>query len=149
MVIEAGPEAAVFALKAALLSEGRTDTMLARTDLLTTRIKVYAEGGENAMHTHVHEDHVFVVLAGQATFHLNHEGNAVVVNKHEGVLLPRGAFYRFQSSGDENLVLLRVGAAASGPAKERIGPNGQPLAGKSDENKHVPGVPIAGKFFGA
>lgn len=148
MLTDARPEAKVFSLRTPLLTEGRTDTMLARTDLLTTRIKVYAEGGENAMHTHVHEDHVFVILAGEATFHLDREDNVVVVRKHQGVLLPKGAFYRFQSSGTENLVMLRVGAAATGPSRERIGPDGQPLAGKSSENKHVDGVMREGQFFG-
>lgn len=58
------PRAEVFTLKTPLLSKGRTNKVLAATDLLKLRVKVYAEGGENALHTHKDEDHAFVVLGG-------------------------------------------------------------------------------------
>ncbi|HLY65031.1 MAG TPA: cupin domain-containing protein, partial [Chloroflexota bacterium] len=89
---------AVFPLKAQLLARGRSMDLLAKTDLMTAHIKVYAEGGENGLHTHPHEDHIFVVLAGQATFHTGIEETQRVVNKHEGILVPKGAFYRFETS---------------------------------------------------
>ena len=41
------PEAQSFQLKTPLLPEGRTNKVLAQTDSLKLRIKVYAEGGEN------------------------------------------------------------------------------------------------------
>ena len=59
----------LFKLKAQLLDQGRTDTVLAATDAMSVRLKVYAEGGENELHAHPHEDHFFVVLAGAAEFH--------------------------------------------------------------------------------
>ena len=67
--------------------------LFAQTDALKVRIKVYAEGGENGLHTHNDEDHAFVILQGQATFH-NADGQDTVINKYEGIMLPRGAFYR-------------------------------------------------------
>ncbi len=110
-------------------------------------MKVYFEGGENATHTHLAEDHLFFVLSGQATFHLGRDGEEVkVANRYEGVLLPRGAYYRFQSSGEENLVMLRVGAT-SGDDRGRVGANGLPLPGHSAENHHVEGVPVPGQYF--
>jgi mannose-6-phosphate isomerase-like protein (cupin superfamily) len=143
------PQATVFSLNGTpLLSRGRSDRVVARTEDMTNRVKVYAEGGENALHTHLYEDHVFLVLAGQATFYLGKEERPVVVNRFEGVLLPKGAFYRFQSSGDENLVLFRSGAGKRRP-DDRMGPDGRPLAGDSEENKHVPGVEAPGRAFGA
>src|SRR5688572_1130759 len=87
-------ETTVFSLKAPVLSEGRMESILATTPLTSMVIKVYASGGENGMHAHANEDHCFVVLQGQATFHLGTEDNVRVVNKYEGVMLPRGAFYR-------------------------------------------------------
>ena len=137
-----------FSLKTAYLSEGRTNTFLARTDLLRLMVKVYAEGGENAMHTHTREDHAFIVLEGQATFH-DADDNPTVVGQHQGIMLPAGAYYYFQSTGDTNLVLLRV-AASTGPqggGGSRLSPDGKPLSGFSEENNHVDGVPIPGKFF--
>jgi hypothetical protein len=118
-------------------------------------LKLYAEGGENALHAHAREDHAFIVLDGQATFH-DKDGKAFTVNKYEGVMLPRGTLYYFQSSGKTNLVMLRVGAGSNpfirGAQGERVGPDGLPLPGDSKANnpKNMgAAVPIPGKFFGA
>ena len=134
-----------FSLKTPLLSSGRTNTPLASTDLLKLRVKVYAEGGENGLHTHQDEDHAFVVMQGQATFHDENDA-ATVVNQYEGIMLPRGAFYYFQSTGTENLVLLRVGAGRKPEGEFRVGTHGRPLT--REENKHIDGTPIPGQFFG-
>jgi mannose-6-phosphate isomerase-like protein (cupin superfamily) len=146
MAVQAAPKAQVFSLKTPLLSDGRTNTSLAQTDLLKLRIKVYAEGGENGLHTHLDEDHAFIILQGQATFH-DQDDNVTVVNKYEGILLPRGAYYWFQSTGDENLVLLRAGAGREPEGEFRVGTNGRPLT--REENKHIDGTPVPGRFFGA
>jgi quercetin dioxygenase-like cupin family protein len=132
-------------LKTPLFSSGRTNLSVPETDLLKLRGKVYAEGGENGLRTHKGEDHAFVVLQGQVTFH--DEADAVtVVNKYEGILLPRGVFYWFQSTGDENLVLLRVGAGREREGEFRVDPNGRPRT--REEDKHIDGTD-PGKFFGA
>ena len=145
MAVNAPPKAQVFSLKTPLLSEGRSNLQVAATDLLKLRVKVYAEGGENGLHKHNDEDHAFVVLQGQATFH-DENDTPTVVNRYEGIMLPKGAYYYFQSSGDENLVLLRVGAGREADGNFRVGTNGVPLT--REENKHIDGVPIPGKFFG-
>lgn len=62
-------EAQTFELKTPHLKEGRSHTVLAQTDLMNVAIKYYNEGGENALHTHPTEDHVFIVLDGEATFY--------------------------------------------------------------------------------
>ncbi|NER29207.1 MAG: cupin, partial [Symploca sp. SIO1C4] len=62
-------EPQLFQLKTQLLSKGRTDYILAKTDLMSIRIKCYAQGGENVLHTHPAEDHSFIVLAGKAKFY--------------------------------------------------------------------------------
>ncbi len=61
------PTQEVFWLRTPYLSEGRSDTVVARTDQITVRVKVYAEGGENALHAHMEEDHAFILLEGEAT----------------------------------------------------------------------------------
>src|SRR3974377_567419 len=124
MQIVKTPEATKFSLKAPLLSKGRTMDLLAMTAALKADIKVYAEGGENTAHTHTEEDHLFLVLHGEATFHINQPEEVVVVNQHEGVLVPKGAYYWFQSSGNENLVLFRVGNRPNGYVRsddDRVG----------------------------
>ena len=57
-------EAQFFNLDSPLLAQGRFDNKIARTDLLTMIVKVYASGGENALHMHPYEDHSFIVLQG-------------------------------------------------------------------------------------
>ncbi|HUY06531.1 MAG TPA: cupin domain-containing protein [Acidimicrobiales bacterium] len=142
------PTAQRFTLKdAPTLSAGRFDSVLAKTEGFAARVKVYAEGGENASHTHLREDHLFLILAGQATFHLGRDGEEeIVANPYDGVFLPRGAFYRFLSSGDENLVMFRVGGFDS-EDRMRVGPDGSPLHGHSKKNNHVDGVVVAGRHF--
>jgi mannose-6-phosphate isomerase-like protein (cupin superfamily) len=142
------PEAQFFTLAAQLLAQGRSDTTMAKTDLLRLRLKVYASGGENVLHRHTHEDHAFIVLQGEATFHIGVEDHIQVVKKYDGVMLPRGVSYYFQSSAPENLVMLRAGAAEEWPEKGRLAPDGHHIAGSSAENKQVPRVPLPGQFFG-
>ena len=136
-----------FKLKSPLLAQGRLNNVVARTSLLQVIVKVYAAGGENAMHKHPYEDHAFIVMQGQATFHIETDDNVKVVNKYEGVMLPRGVNYWFLSSGTENLVLLRMGAAEKWPDDWRAFPNGRPFVGLAKENKQVERIDLPGQFF--
>lgn len=136
----------LFRLKTLLLSKGRSDCLLAGTDLMSIRIKCYAQGGENALHAHPAEDHAFIVLGGAARF-VGEEGEISVLTKNQGIMLPKGTYYRFESCGDTPLVLLRVGAAKERPKISRINPEGEPLPGNSRENLHEEGVPIEGRYY--
>ncbi|MDQ3485121.1 MAG: cupin domain-containing protein [Actinomycetota bacterium] len=143
------PRVTTYSMKVPLLTSGRTNQVLARTATTEVRAKVYAEGGENGLHTHLDEDHTFFVLDGQATFY-GPDDQSTVVGRYEGILVPAGAFYRFQSTGDTNLVLLRFGAdvpAPEGTSAPRIGIDGSPLAGKDPRNKQVP-PEFSGRTFG-
>ena len=144
MEIGNGPQ--LFQLKTQLLSKGRSDSILADTELMTVRIKCYAQGGENALHAHVAEDHAFIILDGAARF-TGREGEIGVLHRNQGIMLPKGTYYKFESCGDIPLVLLRVGAAKEKPKVGRISPNGKPLPGNSSENKHEEGVPVEGLFY--
>lgn len=148
------PKAQVFNTRFPLLSGGRDNTRVARTGQMIVTGKVYAEGGENALHTHTREDHMFFILDGQATFH-DEEGAETVLGRHEGVLLPAGAYYWFQSTGSSNLVMLRIGCRAEPPEElvvaagegTRIGIDGHALPGSDPRNKKTPPV-FTGKVFG-
>ena len=109
----------LFRLKTQLLDRGRSDYVLARTDLMSIRIKCYAQGGENALHAHPAEDHTFIVLDGAARF-VGKDGEISVLTRNQGIMLPKGTYYRFESCGDTPLVLLRVGAAKERPKISRI-----------------------------
>ena len=137
-----------FELSAQMPSVGRTDTAIAASQHMTVILKSYASGGENALHAHTNEDHVFVVFQGCATFH-GPRGERKDVGPLNGVMLPHGTFYRFESSGTEPLVMLRVGALVVPGADvlARIGIDGLPLAGDSVHNRQVEPV-LSPHWFG-
>jgi mannose-6-phosphate isomerase-like protein (cupin superfamily) len=139
----------VFALKAQLLDQGRTDTMLAASEDLTIRIKVYASGGENEIHAHTGEDHTFIVLQGSAKF-FGPNGEETDIAQYQGILLPKNAYYRFYATSKEPLVMIRVGSPNVRKQKKpyRIDIDGKEMRGDSKENKKVPAVFREGAFFG-
>jgi len=105
-------EAVVFSMRdLPLLAQGTSYEPLATAENLWLAIKVYASGGENALHAHGGEDHAFVILQGKATFTFE-DGNSTLVGTHEGVMIPKGVKYKFEADEAENLVLLRVGGGA-------------------------------------
>ena len=143
------PQTSTFSIKGPYLSAGRVNIDLAKTDLLWLSLKVNAEGGENAVHKHTNEDHAFVVLEGEVTF-FNENGEGKILGQYEGIMIPKGAYYRYLNTGNRNLFLLRVGAQMDRVTGEsRLTPDGKPILGDAAENHHVDGVPIDGKFFGA
>jgi mannose-6-phosphate isomerase-like protein (cupin superfamily) len=127
-----------FHLRAQLPRQGRTDTPMAATDRMWVVLKTYASDGENELHAHPNEDHVFLVLQGEADFY-GPKGETRRVTKHDGILLPRGTFYWFKAVGDEPLVMARVGAVvdAAKDALARIDSKGEPMDGNSAANKQV------------
>jgi mannose-6-phosphate isomerase-like protein (cupin superfamily) len=139
-------EAQTFELKTLYLKQGRSHTVLAQTDLMNVAIKYYNEGGENALHTHPSEDHVFIVLDGEATFY-DKEDKTTVVGKGKGILLPKGVYYRFHNTGDKPLILLRFGADKERPAVSRTGIEGRPLPFNSPENNFVESKPVEGSYW--
>jgi len=143
------PKAQVFSLKTPYMKQGRVTQLVAETSNMWIHTKINAEGGENEIHKHLDEDHAFIVLEGEMSV-FDEKGNEVVVKPYQGVLLPRGVYYRYLNTGAGNLVVLRIGAAASQPQggqAMRIRPDGRPLAADSLENKTVPPIVLPGKFF--
>jgi len=144
------PKASVFNLKTPYLEKGRITQLVAEAENLWIHTKINAEGGENAIHSHLDEDHAFIVLEGEMTV-FDEKGNQSVLKKYDGVMIPRGAYYRCLNTGKGNLMVIRMGGGAQrqGGDDMRIDPNGRPLLSQSKENHHVDPVVIPGKFFGA
>ena len=105
--------------------------------------KINYEGGENEIHTHLDEDHAFIVLEGQMSV-FDEKGNEQKIKKYQGIMIPKGAYYRYLNTGKENLVVLRVGAGIKGKpqggVEMRVRPDGKPLLANSEENKTVPPI---------
>jgi mannose-6-phosphate isomerase-like protein (cupin superfamily) len=144
----AATQAQVFNLTTPYLLQGITSDERARSELLSVLIKVYASGGENRMHAHVHEDHSFIVLEGEASFHLDDEDNVHVLKPYEGVMLPKGTYYRFESSGDTNLIMLRVGASPARAQKQALYPEGGDKSRDQEPYGRLERIEASGRQFG-
>jgi mannose-6-phosphate isomerase-like protein (cupin superfamily) len=144
----APPSTSFYKLRAQLLHQGRTDTVLAATDTLQLRLKVYASGGENGLHAHSSEDHSFLVLQGRARFY-DKDDNHTDIGRYEGIMIPAGAYYRFEAISSEELILYRVGAKTgkSVAGAPRVNATGGAMPGHSKENKRVPVIVKEGQFF--
>jgi mannose-6-phosphate isomerase-like protein (cupin superfamily) len=137
-----------FRLRTQLVDDGRSEQQMFETENMWARMKVYASGGENTLHAHMSEDHVFIILAGTATF-FGPNGEEKSLGRNEGIVLPAGSFYRFHATSQEPLVLLRVGCHTKdrGDLKDRMGIDGGPLPGKSTANKYKPPVFRPNAFY--
>jgi mannose-6-phosphate isomerase-like protein (cupin superfamily) len=141
----------VFSLRSRIVKQGRLDMPVAATGLLNIVLKVYGSGGENAVHAHTNEDHAFIVLQGSATFYGADDQVIGTVGQYQGILLPRGTFYRFTAGTAEPLVLLRVAATVPGEGAHgdrRVGTDGDYLDSFSEANKEVEVIYSEGEYFG-
>jgi mannose-6-phosphate isomerase-like protein (cupin superfamily) len=141
---------ALLDLKIPMLAGGMSRDLLCRGENSTFRIHCYSTGmGEkHGFHAHTQEEHVFIVLHGQAVFS-SLDGRLPAVGKNQGIWLPKGCFYEFFNPGPEPLVVLRFGAINKGDNEStRVTPEGAPIPGRSSQNPELAKpVPIAGRFF--
>jgi len=144
------PGAYVYSLKTPYMKQGRVTQLVAETENMWIHTKINAEGGENEIHCHLDEDHSFVVLEGQMSV-FDEKGNEMSVKQYQGVMIPKGAYYRYLNTGSGNLVVLRIGAGIKGQPQGgeemRVRPDGRPLPSGSIENKTLPPIEIPEKFF--
>src|SRR5919106_3861794 len=91
--------------------EGVKKTMnVCSTDLMRVQVQVVKDGGENNLHSHTGDDAFWYVMSGAVKFY--GEGDKLIgeYKKSEGILIPRGFKYWFESSAKEPLEILRVTA---------------------------------------
>jgi mannose-6-phosphate isomerase-like protein (cupin superfamily) len=134
------PQTKLFSLRTPYMKQGRITQLVAETENMWIHTKINFEGGENEIHTHLDEDHSFIVLEGQMSV-FDENGNELKVGKYQGVMIPKGAYYRYLNTGPENLVVIRVGAGIKGKPQGgedmRVRPDGKPLPAYSAENKTI------------
>jgi mannose-6-phosphate isomerase-like protein (cupin superfamily) len=90
------------------------------SDLMKVQVQVVKDGGENNLHSHTGDDAFWYVLSGAVKFY--GEGDEVIgeFNKGEGILIPRGFKYWFESSSSEPLEILRVTAKDQKVENQRV-----------------------------
>ena len=137
-------EASTFKIKTPFITGGRSHMPLARTDVVTVVLNYYAVGRKNTLHTNPGQDHVFVVLDGEATFY-DRDDKATVLKKGQGIMLPDGWYYWFQNTGEKPLALLRFGARKEKPEVGRIDIKGKTSGEDATEYVCVDGTPVVGE----
>ncbi len=144
------PRSYKYSLKTPYMEQGRVTQLVAETDNMWIHTKINSEGGENAVHCHLDEDHSFVVLEGRMSV-FDEKGNELMIEKYQGVMIPKGAYYRYLNTGDGNLVMLRIGCGIDAKPQRgedaRLRPDGKPLPSNSEENKTLAPIEMPGKFF--
>lgn len=93
--------------------------VLAKGERLISHAMVIPKGGEPDFHAHLHEDHLFLVIDGEAQFEFVTEQESIRLGRLQALFIPDGCYYRFCSVGDQELVFARVGTTR-GPDAQRI-----------------------------
>src|SRR5262249_32456196 len=144
------PKAYTFSLKTPYMKQGRVTQLLAETENVWIHTKINAEGGQTEIHTHLNEDHCLIVLEGQMRV-CDETGREMKVEMYQGVMIPKGAYYRYLNTGAGNLVVLRIGAGIKGQpqggVEMRVRPDGKPLLAGSVGNKTLAPIAGTGRFF--
>lgn len=81
---------------------------LGKTDRLFATMQVITKGGETNLHSHAHLDGFWYVMRGRGRFYSDETTLACELGVNEGVLIPRGTKYWFESVGEEPLELLQI-----------------------------------------
>ena len=143
-------EAQILNLKIQYVSKGHYKHVLAQTDVSSFNVHCYVpKGGENGLHAHVNEDHMFVVMQGRATFY-GPNGEEQELGKNQGIMLPAHVYYNFQSTAPEPLVLLRIGCRVGPPdsnPNDRLDIDGVPMPPDSKANGREEVIVRPNAFF--
>ena len=97
------------------LRKGKGIVQLAQSPVIRGRVQIVQEGGENNLHSHTGMDGFWFVLAGKVKFY--GPGDVLIGEyaKHEGILIPAGLEYWFESSDpDEALEILQMAGFEKG-----------------------------------
>lgn len=94
-------------------------------DLMGLALQVVLEGGETNRHAHTGQDAAWLVLEGRARFYGKTDEEVFELNVHEGVFIPDGQDYWFESASGAPLKILRFSASDPRVKSERL--NMEPL----------------------
>jgi mannose-6-phosphate isomerase-like protein (cupin superfamily) len=91
--------------------KAKTLTKLCRTDILFAAAQRINKGGETTLHSHAHLDGFWMVLKGQVRFYGERDRVLGTFGALEGILIPRGTQYWFETVGEDPAEILQVEAS--------------------------------------
>ncbi|HWP56626.1 MAG TPA: cupin domain-containing protein [Candidatus Acidoferrales bacterium] len=80
------------------------------SDLLGLGMQVVLQGGETNRHAHTGQDAAWLVLEGRARFYGKTDDEVFELEPMEGIFIPDGQDYWFESASDKPLKILRMSA---------------------------------------
>jgi mannose-6-phosphate isomerase-like protein (cupin superfamily) len=113
-------EAKIFKYQTPDFQGVKKSMLLCNSDLMKVMVQVVKEGGENNLHSHTGDDAFWFVLRGAVRFY--GEGDKLIgeFKRQEGILIPRGFQYWFESASAEPLEILRVTAKDQNVENKRV-----------------------------
>jgi mannose-6-phosphate isomerase-like protein (cupin superfamily) len=124
---------------------GKSRKGLGAGGMVTASVQYIAEGGDNNLHAHSAEDEVFLVLGGRVRFYGRGDVVVAELGEKEGIIIPRGFPYWFESASEEVLSIYKVGAQDPYIKNERLNFEGLTAAqvARGDEFPLTGRVPTA------
>ncbi len=113
-------EAKIFKYQTPEFEGVKKSMIVCNSDLMKVMVQVVKDGGENNLRTHTGDDAFWYVMNGAVKFY--GEGDTLIgdFKKGEGILIPRGFKYWFESSASEALEILRVTAKDQTVENKRV-----------------------------
>jgi mannose-6-phosphate isomerase-like protein (cupin superfamily) len=102
------------------LEKGKGIVRLCRSDIVYSSVQVLQEGGENNLHAHPAQDGIWIVLKGRVKFYGKDNAVLAELGPLQGIHIPRGFYYWFESSSPEKLEILQVEAIDKSVKNERL-----------------------------
>lgn len=113
-------EAQIFKYERPEFEGVKKSIQLCRSDILKGLIQVVKRGGENNLHAHTGDDAFWLVLSGAVKFYGEGDKLIAELKRHEGIMIPRGFMYWFESASGEPLEILRVSARDQNTENKRV-----------------------------
>lgn len=102
------------------LVKGKGIVRLSRSDLCYATVQVLQDGGENNLHAHPAQDGIWIVLKGRVKFYGKDDVVLAELGPLQGIHIPRGFYYWFESSSPEMLEILQVESIDKSVKNERL-----------------------------
>lgn len=118
-----GPQSmTAFKYAALQLGEGRPKELrfLHKGSILQVEMQLVGPGGETNLHAHTGQEEAWIVVSGKARFHGRESAERWELGRLDGIFIPQGTPYWFESVGDEPLEILRVSARDPNTRDERV-----------------------------
>jgi mannose-6-phosphate isomerase-like protein (cupin superfamily) len=96
------------------IKRGKRNLHLGSSGGLNVGVQVVIRGGETNLHAHPNIDSSWFVLSGRVKFYGTGDALVAELGKGEGIFIPRGVPYWFESGSEETLEILHITSGQRG-----------------------------------